>query len=340
MMTTISKRRTFRLLPYQDECVFVNYIRNVDIIDQYDARSVFSSDSLSHMGGMAYDPDGKNLLVFNISGDAYLYSVPLQVKLFPKLKLNKTEGSGEATVSFFENWCFYIDKSGKLCRLDMKEGTVERVSGLEKKRIDKTVQIQDTLYLFRCDRQDENDCLQIEEYSVKNGMLFFQRCSQLEGISFIHDIKKDYDKKTPVLCIERSGRTVPELVLLDTVKLTLIPLGDRLQRGLLFGGFHTYLEKDLVAFACIDGAIVIRISSGKIEARYTKEDGICQCCDALFLNHTDIMFASWNGIYIVQPDDIYQDALCSALSEGDDWEKELLEGVKMFEQMLEDEHTR
>lgn len=340
MITSISKKRTFRLLPYEEERVFANHIRNVDIIDQYDARVIFSSDSLSHMGGMAYDPYGKNLLVFNVSGDAYLYSVPAMIKLFPKLKLNKTEGSGESTVSFFENWCFYIDKSEKLCRLDMKDGSYERVPELEKEHIDKTVQIQNFLYVFRRCRQNATDSVQLEEYLVKDGVLFFRRSRQLEEISFIYDVKRDYDKTTAVLCVEKSGKHVPELVAFDPVNMNLLPLGNNLAQGLMFEGFHTHLAKDLAAFACIDGAAVLRISTGTIEARYTKEDGICQCCDALFLNHTDIMFASWNGIYIVQPDQVYQDELCSTLSKEDDWEKELLDGLKLFEQMLGDEHTK
>lgn len=336
MFTSISKKRTFRLLPYEGERVFANFRQNVDIIDQYDARTIFSSDSLAHMGGMAYDSDGKHLLVFSVTGDAYLYSVPLQARLFPKLKLRKMEGSGESTVSFFESWCFYIHNSGQLRRLDMKTGAIECVYGFEEKQIEEMIQIQNALYLFWRDSQSGDDCIQIEEYLVKNGELFFQRHNQLKEFSYIHDIKKDYDGKTAVLSVERQERTVSELAVLDTVDMALHPLNDKFQRELPFLGFHTYLEKDLAAFAYIDGVEVIRISSGNIEARYTKEDGIEQCCDALFLNDTDIMFASWKGIYIVQPDDIYRDALYSALSEEDEWEKELLEGMKLFEQMLDE----
>jgi hypothetical protein len=301
MFIPMDKKRTFRLLPYTNERMFVARLKKVEMIDQNDCRVLFTSDSLANMAGMACDRKGQYLFVFNVTGDAYLYDLPSQKRLFSKLKLRKLEGSGETTVAFFEHDCFYIDKEYRLCRLDLETGVAECISGIEQ-RITKLLQIQDKLYIFHSDAEEHN--ISVCEYVISNRQLALQRSAQIEGYHYIKDIKYDYDGKSVVIYVEPAESRMPILVVFDPAALAFLPIQYTHPRELPALGFHTHLKKNLIAFAFIDGVDILNINSGKLEARYSKKDGMEYCCDAQFLEDTAIMFASWKGIYIVEPDEL------------------------------------
>lgn len=338
MISHMLSKRTFRLLPYDNDTVFASFRQNVSLVRQTYARQCFfTSDSLPNTNGMAYDAIGKHLLVFNVSGNAYLYPTQpeLQPKLFPRLKLHKREGSGESTVAFFDKWCFYINTDNHLCRLDMVNGTFESIPELETTSVYKMIQVQDKLYLFL---RKETESITVEEYTVQNGTPILQRDNTIPDFTYIFDIKMDYDKKTPVLSAEPKGSHMPQLVTFDAASMTFHPLNiPNWTSTELFLGFHTYLEKDLAAFAYMSGVEIVRISSGKIEAKSSEDSDyenpkkrLLQCCDVLFTGESDgwaVLVASWNGLYHWE----LESAIISSLGLG---------GIDLFNEDLFEENVK
>lgn len=336
MLQKIIKKKCFGFSSYKEEHAFVTFARTVDVVWAYEGRSIFSSAPLSNMSGMAYDRLGERLLVFNVSGMAHLYDMSTQSLLFSKLKLNKIEGTGDSSVAFFGNQCFYIDKKEGLSCLSMTEGSIKQVPEFQNKRLKALFQSDNSLYLFLGEENGDDSFVRIEEYIWQEGKLCFQREKALHNISTVYKIKRDFDAQTGVVCLETQGSHTFYLAVFEPQEMNLRLLDENRPKHILFDGFHTYLEKGMIAYATMDSGIVTRISTGEIVDRWDQESEVKMsgCCDVQFISPSELLFSSWDGLYFAESFSMYDDDLTQRSKLGDEDATDILDALSLFKKYL------